>query len=92
MYPVSGMEIAIDPDIPFDQQRVFFEAQPEDSHLKWVLKNKNMKQREFFQSWQLCPGKFVLSLIDQEENVIDTVNFEVKGTYSKKSQNPDCGI
>lgn len=37
VYPAPETVIALDPDIPLEQQKVFFEAAPEGNTLQWSL-------------------------------------------------------
>jgi len=78
-YPTSGTIIALDPDIPPDAQRLFFEAKPEGRGLEWVLDGKTLGSISGLQSWLPQGGKHILKLVDTLGNEIDTVRFEVRG-------------
>jgi penicillin-binding protein 1C len=79
LYPVSGTVIAQDPDIPAEQQRLFFQAQPPDPKLRWVLDGKGIGSAGSLQLWSPQPGKHALSLLDEKNHVVDSVNFHVRG-------------
>ncbi len=77
--PVSGAVIAVDPDIPRDQQRLFFEARPADALLKWNLDGQVLGAAGSIFLWSPVNGKHILSLADQNNRVLDSVQFEVRG-------------
>lgn len=73
-YPGNGVIIAIDPDIPAEKQRVLFKARGAE-RLRWRLDGEPQSS-----SWRPLPGRHVLSLVDSDERVVDSVRFEVRGT------------
>ncbi|MDP2156183.1 MAG: penicillin-binding protein 1C [Nitrospirota bacterium] len=79
IYPAQGMIIAMDPDIPEDQQRVFFEADATGDHLHWRLNSTELGRASEIISWKPVPGTYTISLIDAKAAIIDSVNFIVKG-------------
>jgi penicillin-binding protein 1C len=78
-YPAQGMIIALDPDIPEDRQRVFFEADASGDHLSWRLNSIEIGRTSEIISWKPVPGTYTISLIDAQDAIIDSVNFIVKG-------------
>ncbi len=78
-YPAQGMIIALDPDIPEDQQRVFFEANPDSDLLRWRLNSAEIGSASEIISWKPEPGKHTLFLVDDKGNIADAVDFIVKG-------------
>jgi penicillin-binding protein 1C len=84
-YPVSGAIIALDPDIPQDQQKVFFEAQPKDDRLNWRLDGKEIGRAGSVLLWAPQRGKHDLRLIDETNRVLDSVEFEVRGNLRVSS-------
>ncbi|MBI5073785.1 MAG: penicillin-binding protein 1C [Nitrospirae bacterium] len=78
-YPAEGMIIALDPDIPEDQQRVFFEANRAGDHLRWRLNSREIGRASEIISWQPVPGTYTISLVDTGDAIIDSVHFMVKG-------------
>ncbi|HBO84767.1 MAG TPA: penicillin-binding protein 1C, partial [Deltaproteobacteria bacterium] len=87
-YPVTGTIIALDPDIPYEQQKVFFESQPIDnnnSH-RWVLDGEDMSYSWTHVGWTPVAGKHTLLLIGQENKVVGSVNFEVRGNTEQLTE------
>jgi penicillin-binding protein 1C len=79
IYPAQGMIIAMDPDIPEDQQRVFFEADASGGLLRWRLNSTEIGSASEIISWKPVPGTYTISLIDAKDAIIDSVYFSVKG-------------
>lgn len=80
-YPAEGMIIALDPDIPEDLQRVFFEANASGDLLRWRLNSTEIGLASEIISWKPLPGTYTLSLIDEKGGVADAVGFIVRGSY-----------
>lgn len=78
-YPSDGAVIALDPDIPDEQQKVFFEAQGSAPGFEWLLNDERMGDSNVAISWSPKAGKHQLSIVDRQHRVIDHVKFEVKG-------------
>lgn len=83
-YPSNGTIIALDPDIPDEQQRVFFEAQAYASGLEWVLNDQKIGESGTAVSRRPKAGRHLLALVDKEDRVIDSVRFEVRGSEPYK--------
>jgi len=79
VYPVDGTAMALDPDIPADRQKIFFDADPHDRHLQWVLNGNAIGDAGGTVAWAAQPGNYSLTLVDQEQRVVDRVTFSVKG-------------
>lgn len=79
VYPVDGTAMALDPDIPQERQKIFFEAKPHDPRLQWVLNGKPIGDAGNPVSWLAQTGTYSLTLIDREQRVVDRVVFSVKG-------------
>jgi penicillin-binding protein 1C len=79
IYPPSGTVIALDPDIPSDLQKVLFISQSNGGGLQWVLNGNALEGGGKTLSWVPKAGKHVLAISDEEEKVIDSVHFEVRG-------------
>jgi penicillin-binding protein 1C len=77
--PASGTVIAIDPDIPVEQQRVFFECNTGDNTLKWRLDGRALGPAAQVYLWSPKVGKHALALVDGGNRVQDKVTFEVRG-------------
>ncbi len=79
VYPASGTVIALDPDIPADQQKLFFEADPKDGGLRWRLDGEDVGTAGSVLLWGPQSGKHVLELVDTTTQALDSVSFEVRG-------------
>jgi penicillin-binding protein 1C len=77
--PADGEVIAWDPDIPAGQQRLFLEAQPRSEQLHWELDGAGLGPAGALQSWALQPGKHWLKLVTPTGEILDTVQFHVRG-------------
>jgi penicillin-binding protein 1C len=79
-YPRAGTIIVIDPDIPEENQRVFFEAEnSKGADLRWRLNGVFLPQGEEGRRWAPRPGRHELELCDSEGKMLDRVTFEVRG-------------
>ena len=78
-YPANGMAMAIDPDIPKERQKIFFNAKPQDARLQWVLNGAVIGHAGATVSWQAQGGDHTVALVDRENRVVDRVTFSVKG-------------
>lgn len=77
IYPAPGTLIAVDPDIPQDLQRIFFESSSADPSLRMVLDDAVLGSAPIV-PWLPVPGRHQLSLITADGTVADTIKFEVK--------------
>lgn len=77
VYPAAGTIIAVDPDIPHDLQKIFFESSSADPALRIVL-NEMVLGSAPAVSWMPVRGKHRLSLTDTDGAVVDQITFEVK--------------
>ena len=79
-YPPEGTIIVLDPDIPKENQRVFFEVE-NSSHneFRWHLNGKLLPPGEEGRRWLPLPGRYNLALIDISGKTHDAVSFEVRG-------------
>jgi penicillin-binding protein 1C len=80
VYPPSGTVIALDPDIPPDLQKVFFISKTEGKELRWRLNDAAIGEAGGTVAWAPKRGKYSLALTDSQGRIIDSVNFEVRGT------------
>lgn len=78
VYPAQGMILALDPDIPEGQQMMLFETDSGDNNMKWLIDGEFVGEGSFL-SWTPNPGKHLLTLVDTEDLVLDSVSFVVKG-------------
>ncbi len=79
VYPASGTIFALDPDIPSDDQKLFFEALPKDDLFHWVLDGQPIGSAGALLLWTPVRGKHALSLADASARIVDSVIFEVRG-------------
>ncbi|HEY4804346.1 MAG TPA: penicillin-binding protein 1C [Paraburkholderia sp.] len=90
--PVDGTIFALDPDIPAQRQRVWFErATGSNARVNWRLDGKALGGAARV-AWLPWPGKHTLELVDASGQVTDTVRFEVRGAVAKlqKSMHADA--
>lgn len=81
-YPGMGTIIALDPDIPAENQRVVFKAGGRlPSGWQWRLDDKTVDT-----VWFPMPGRHLLELLDVQGRMVDKVNFEVRGAQVKPSR------
>lgn len=79
-YPPGGTIIVIDPDIPEENQRVFFEAENgNNTELRWMLNGMLLPPGEEGRRWAPRPGKYDLVLTDNSGKTRDKISFEVRG-------------
>lgn len=76
IYPAPQMVIAVDPDIPQDLQKIFFEASS-DGAMRFVLDDLVIGSAPLA-SWRPVPGMHRISLTGGNGAVIDQVTFEVR--------------
>ncbi len=77
VYPAADTVIAVDPDIPEGNQRVFIEAVPADAALQLRLDGEIIGQAPAV-PWMPVYGKHRLSLIIKDGSTADQITFEVK--------------
>ncbi|HEY8100845.1 MAG TPA: penicillin-binding protein 1C [Burkholderiaceae bacterium] len=80
-YPGRDSIIAIDPDIPEDRQRVFFQAQA-GKDLLWRLDGNVLAAANTTYSWRPMFGKHHLELLNQQGSTLDSIDFHVRGSSS----------
>lgn len=78
IYPPPGTIIALDPDIPAEGQKVFFQAGPEGTDFEWVLDGRSLGSASLM-PWSPSGGKHVLKLNDLSGKELDSAAFEVRG-------------
>ncbi|HTF99013.1 MAG TPA: penicillin-binding protein 1C [Nitrospirota bacterium] len=76
LYPAPGTIIAIDPDIPADQQKIYFESASSGNAI-WVLNDMVIGKTDT-QPWTPRQGRYVLVLKDGADRRVDEVEFEVR--------------
>ncbi len=83
VYPPTGAIIAIDPDIPPELQKVFFISGPRGQAGLWLLDGRCIAETGLDAGWAPEPGAHHLCLGDEEGNIVDSVQFEVRGGADK---------
>jgi len=78
-YPVSGTVVAIDPDIPEEEQRVFFASEPRDPSHHFELNGESLGSAGSILIWQPKPGNHRLLLRDSQDRILDAIEFHVRG-------------
>jgi penicillin-binding protein 1C len=77
--PANGVIIALDPDIPYENQAVFFTARPAQASLDFMLDGKILGGAANSLKWRLTPGRHKLALVEQGGKVLDALEFIVRG-------------
>jgi penicillin-binding protein 1C len=78
-YPPEGTIIVIDPDIPEENQLLFFEADNGTAEgLRWRLNDELRAAGDEGRRWAPRPGRYRLALIDDGGSILDTVSFQVR--------------
>jgi penicillin-binding protein 1C len=78
-YPPEGTIIVIDPDIPEENQLLFFEADNGTGEgLRWRLNDELRATGDEGRRWAPRPGRYRLALIDDGGSTLDTVSFQVR--------------
>ena len=79
-YPPEGTIIVLDPDIPGENQRVFFAADNAgSSELRWQLNGELLPPGEEGRRWSPGPGSYELALVDLSGKIYDRIFFKVRG-------------
>ncbi|MDR0310294.1 MAG: penicillin-binding protein 1C [Acidobacteriota bacterium] len=86
VYPAQAAIIAIDPNIPAEDQKLFFEARTGSVELKWELNGQPIGDADGLLLWTPVPGRYILVLTDADGRPIDEVNFEVRGAAIRRKQ------
>ncbi len=79
LYPAPNTIIALDPDIPAEDQRVFFEAAAPEGALQWRLDGRLVGSAGSMLLWIPRQGRHSIALVDPSNRVVDLVDFEVRG-------------
>jgi len=80
VYPAEAAIIAIDPNIPAEDQKLFFEARTGLGKFNWKLNGQVMGSADGLMLWTPVPGRYTLVLEDAADRPLDEVSFEVRGT------------
>ena len=77
-YPANHTIIAVDPDIPENNQAIFFESSKTDKSVYWVLNGKKLEEVKGIYLWHPKTGKYKLSIKNKKDKILDEVVFEVR--------------
>ncbi|MDR1728360.1 MAG: penicillin-binding protein 1C [Acidobacteriota bacterium] len=83
-YPAPDAVVALDPDIPPDDQKLFFEAQGGAAGFRWRLDGEELGDAAELLLWTPVVGRHVLTLANRAGRALDEVTFEVRGAPSTK--------
>ncbi len=86
--PADGTIVALDPDIPPESQRLFFEASGQGA-LHWRIDGRSVGQGARL-AWLPWPGQHRVQLVDAGGRVLDEVGVQVRGAAAKR-QPPQRG-
>ena len=78
VYPANHTIISVDPDIPKENQAVYFESSKSDKDVYWLLNGEILDRATGIFLWYPVYGKYKLSLVDSKKRVLDEVEFEVR--------------
>lgn len=88
-YPPSGAIMALDPDIPAEQQKVFFLSEGFREGMKWRLNGELLPGAGRSLPWSVREGRHLLSLLDRDGKTLDQVSFLVRGPGTWKTLESD---
>ena len=77
-YPANHTIIAVDPDIPENNQAIYFESSKTDKSVYWVLNGKKLEKVKGMYLWHPKTGKYKLSIKNKKDKILDEVVFEVR--------------
>jgi penicillin-binding protein 1C len=80
--------IAIDPDIPDENQRVIFEAAESGLAYTWRLNGHSLPGAGHLMRWKPERGRHRLSLIGDDQAILDSIEFEVRGQPAHAGGSP----
>ena len=80
VYPAEAAIFAIDPNIPSEDQKLFFEARKGEGDFNWRLDGQIIGSAEGLLLWTPVPGRHILVLTDAAGTPLDEVKFEVRGS------------
>jgi penicillin-binding protein 1C len=87
-YPLDKTMIAMDPDIPEKNHRMFIQVSAPDQDHNVYLNGRRLGRAQAMLAWTPEPGKFELELRDSEGHMVDKVQFEVRGPRMASAKKP----
>ncbi|MGE0763070.1 MAG: penicillin-binding protein 1C [Bdellovibrionales bacterium] len=79
LYPVDQTMVALDPDIPLKQQKIYFTVNEPEAHQVLRLNGRRLAKAQTEVGWTPYPGRFKLELVDRQGKALDVVHFQVRG-------------
>ncbi|MEW6185614.1 MAG: penicillin-binding protein 1C [Thermodesulfobacteriota bacterium] len=76
--PQEETLIQIDPEIPEERQKVPFQYKPAGGRFQWILDQRETGIYDAFFLWKPETGPHILSIVDREKRVVDSVEFTVR--------------
>jgi penicillin-binding protein 1C len=77
VYPSAEVVLAVDPDIPVANQKVFFEASGRAKDLRWFLNGRPIGDGPVC-GWTPLPGEYRLTIADGNNRPLDEITFKVR--------------
>lgn len=78
-YPLADSLIALDPDIPRNNHRVFIQIVAPKQDQNVYINGRRLGRAQSFLPWEPQSGRFTLELRDAKGDLVDQVKFEVRG-------------
>jgi penicillin-binding protein 1C len=78
-YPIDQSVIAVDPDIPRNNPRMFIQIAAPRSDQNVYLNGRRIGRAQALLPWEPTSGQFLLEIRDSKGQVLDKVHFEVRG-------------
>lgn len=78
-YPLDQSMIAMDPDIPKANHRLFIQVVAPQADQNLYINGRRIGRAQQFLPWEPQSGKFTIELRDSKGQVVDKVHFEVRG-------------
>lgn len=78
-YPIDKSIVAIDPDIPDKNHRLFIQVSAPDQDHNVYLNGRRLGRAQAMLPWEPQTGNYRLELRDSRGQVLDKVEFEVRG-------------
>ncbi len=78
-YPLDESLIALDPDIPRENHRLFFQIAAPRGDQNLYLNDRRLGRARNFIQWEPQTGHYILELRDSHGQIVDRVRFEVRG-------------
>lgn len=77
-YPLNDMIIAIDNEIPIENQYIIFKYEPLTSEYEWIINGEKTGIRNHIFFWKPESGRHRIAIVDEKNTIVDTAEFLVK--------------